>query len=121
MYPGSVDNRTVYCETQVACFSMIRFAAKANYKNKNDAENKKSPVFQQGMGGKRMILTDLFDFSGANASRADMEPNMSAVRSDRFHELQIGFGYFLRFVVCMTNLIAAELSFTAYLTSTSHC
>ena len=74
--------------------------------------------------GERMpvvfVLADFFYFARADAARARLYPDMGPVRSYRLYALNVRFGYFLRFVIGMAHLIAAELALAANFTCSCH-
>ncbi len=65
-------------------------------------------------------LAYFFDFAGANAPRACAYTHMSPVLTYRPYRLDVGFRNFLRFIVRMTYLVAAQFSFAADFTCSRH-
>jgi hypothetical protein len=65
-------------------------------------------------------LTDLFYFAGPDAARTNMHAKVRAIGSDGLDRLQIRLRHLFGFIVRVTDLIAAELAFSADLTRTRH-
>jgi hypothetical protein len=85
----------------------------------NALKNKRHPRLK----GERMpffFLADFFYLARAYTARACLYPDMGPVRAYGLYALDVRLRYFLRFVIGMAHLVAAELALPANFTCSCH-
>lgn len=99
----------------------LRRVAKMDLDGQGDKE-KKIPAEQKTgmMKIGELWLADFFYFTRPDASGANMQSYMGPMGTYCLYVLQIRLGHFLCSIVCMTHLIATQLTFSANLTRTCH-
>ena len=70
--------------------------------------------------GKKEGLADFFNFAGADATRACMDANASAMGTYSLDALHIRLGYLLASVVSVAHFVAGKPAFTANFAFTCH-
>jgi hypothetical protein len=65
-------------------------------------------------------LAYLLDLAGSDAAGADMHADVGTIGTQRLDALEVRLGYFLRSIVRMAHLVAAQRALATYLTCTCH-